>query len=330
MDAGTFLPGIRTCRTTTVAWNCSKLTVFSSCVTIMTVQETAFIPTRRLLMKKYLCKFVVVLCIVLLLAGCGCRHEWLAATCTAPKTCQLCGEIQGEATGHIWEDATCILPEKCATCHETQGQPLSHNWEDATTEAPKTCLNCQATEGTKLQTDPRFTTAATKHLYGLWSCEVELTGELLGAPGYFDSLPCTLYYEFGNTGDLIATIELHDNLAFIEELKRMTTDFMYESLALEGITRDQANQVMEELYGMTVAEYVNSSVEAIDLDDIFSAFTSDMVYYVGQNGIYSCDSWLGEFEFSEYTLEDGVLIIAEDTLEEGGEPFRWTRVEEQE
>ncbi len=276
-------------------------------------------------MKKYICLLSVFLLCILLFAGCGCRHEWLAATCTSPKTCELCGLTEGESKGHIWEDATCIIPKKCSVCHTTEGEALSHNWVEATTEAPKTCTNCQATEGSALQTDPRFTTAATKHLQGIWTCDVVLTGEMLGTPGYFEALPCTLIYEFGKTGEMTGTIELEDNFAFLEEFKRFTTDLMVEALAAQGIGEADIDYAMQQLYGMTLSEYVDYAVESMDKDEIFGAFTHDGVYYVGQNGIYCSESWYDEFECSEYTLEDGVLIIADDVLEEGGEPLQWTR-----
>lgn len=276
-------------------------------------------------MRKYLCLIAVLALCVTLLAGCGCRHEWLAATCTNPKTCELCGLTEGEAKGHIWEEATCTVPKKCSVCHTTEGEALSHNWEEATTEAPKTCTNCQATEGSALQTDPRFTTAATKHLHGIWTCDVVLTGDLLGIPGYFESLPCTLIYEFGKTGELIASVELHDNFAFLDELKRFTADLLIDSFQSQGISQSEIDNAMLEVYDMTMSEYIDSYVESIDLDEIFGEFSHDGVYYVGQNGIYCSESWYNEFECSEYTLEDGVLIIEDDVLEEGGEPLQWTR-----
>ena len=38
-----------------------------------------------------------------------CTHEWTDATCTAPKTCALCGETEGEALGHSYETGTCTV-----------------------------------------------------------------------------------------------------------------------------------------------------------------------------------------------------------------------------
>lgn len=306
-------------------------------------------------MKRKLMITALLLACVLVLTGCFCKHEtwneadcltpktcaecgetegaplghsWQAATCSAPKSCENCDVTEGEAKGHVWEDATCIVPKKCSVCHETEGDPLGHNWEEATTEAPKTCTNCQATEGTKLNTDPRFTTAATKHLYGVWSCDVVLTGEMMGTTGYIDELPCTLIYEFGKTGDVIVTVQVNDQLAFMDGIKKMSTDVMYEALAMQGIGKEDADAAMMEAYGMTMEQYVDAYVASIDLDDIFGAMSADMVYYVTDGKLHTSDSWYGEFESSDYTLENGVLIIAEDTLEEGGEPLQWTKVEE--
>lgn len=305
-------------------------------------------------MKRKLLMMVLALMMVLLLAACGCEHEWTdanctspktcslceategsplghswtAATCTAPKTCEVCNATEGEAKGHTWEDATCLVPMKCAVCHETKGEPKGHNWEEATTDAPKTCIDCQTTEGTKIITDPRFTTTSTKELHGRWSCEVVMTGEMMGTTGYIDELPCTLYYEFGNAGDLNASIEIHDVLAFKDGMKKMTVDSLYAEFAYQGLSESAADEAMKATYGMTVTEYAEAYVEAIDMDTIFGEFTTDMVYYVGENGIYVALSWYNEFECSAYTLENGVLIIETDVLEEGGEPLQWKRVEE--
>lgn len=308
-----------------------------------------------MVLKKTLLTAVMMLVLLLLLAGCGCEHEWVEADCVTPKTCSLCGETEGaplghtwaaadcttaktcevcdetegEALGHTWEDATCVLPKKCATCHETEGEALSHEWEEATTEAPKTCVNCQATEGSKLNTDPRFTTASTKELYGKWSCEVTVSGEMMGTTGYLDELECTYYYEFGKTGEVYYSVELHDYFAYIDALKAFTVDETYRMLEEEGYSKAESDAAFEEYYGMSIQEYVDATYDGISQEDILESLSSEGVYYVGQNGIYFSDSWYGEFESSAYTLEDGVLIIEEDVLEEGGEPMQWTKVEEE-
>ena len=59
----------------------------------------------------------------------------------------------GEEHVHEWVEATCTAPKTCKTCGETEGEALGHDWKDATTEAPKTCTRCGATEGEKLPTE---------------------------------------------------------------------------------------------------------------------------------------------------------------------------------
>ena len=54
----------------------------------------------------------------------GCEHDWLDATCTEPKTCNICAEIEGEPLGHKEE----TIAGKAATCTEaglTDGKKCS-------------------------------------------------------------------------------------------------------------------------------------------------------------------------------------------------------------
>jgi len=60
-------------------------------------------------------------------------HKWTDATCTAPKTCSVCGETEGEALGHTWTDATCTAPKTCSVCGETEGEALGHSYEAVVT-----------------------------------------------------------------------------------------------------------------------------------------------------------------------------------------------------
>lgn len=277
-------------------------------------------------MKKVFMLLTLSLLMLGLLTGC-CSHVWYAATCTAPKTCQECGETEGEALGHTWEDATCTTPKTCSTCKETEGEALGHTWQEATTEAPKTCSICQQTEGEKINTDPRFTTAATKELQGKWTCQTVLTGEMLGTTGYLEELPVTLVYEFKNNGDMLQQVVIDDQLMFLDAMKKLTLDVTYEAMAAEGISKEQTDAAFKETEGMTTEEYVSKQVESMDLEEFFSSFAEDGVYYVTENNIWVAPSWLNEFESSPYTLEGDSLVIENDTLEEGGEPLQWKRGE---
>ncbi len=75
-------------------------------------------------MRRFLLVVVLALC-VSLMAGCCLSHKWLEATCETPKTCEKCGETEGEAIGHMWSEATRQAPETCQVCGQTQGEPLS-------------------------------------------------------------------------------------------------------------------------------------------------------------------------------------------------------------
>jgi len=58
-------------------------------------------------------------------------HNWVDATCTAPKTCSKCGATEGEALGHDWIPATCLRQETCGTCGETRGELAEHTYDNA-------------------------------------------------------------------------------------------------------------------------------------------------------------------------------------------------------
>ena len=80
--------------------------------------------------------------------GASVDHSYSAATCTAPKTCSVCGVTSGNPAGHNWKAATCAAPKTCSVCNETEGGLGDHSWNAATCVAPKTCSVCGATEGT--------------------------------------------------------------------------------------------------------------------------------------------------------------------------------------
>jgi len=74
-----------------------------------------------------------------------CSHEWEEATCTAPKTCKICGATEGEPLGHDFDEATCTEPKTCSRCGETEGEPLGHDFSEASFFQGGKCSRCSDT-----------------------------------------------------------------------------------------------------------------------------------------------------------------------------------------
>ncbi len=90
-------------------------------------------------MIKKLISISLVLCTVLLIAGCSsdkCEHDFSEPTCTRASVCEECGEVKGAALGHDWIDLTCTEPKICRVCNITEGIPLGHRYNG------KYCINC--------------------------------------------------------------------------------------------------------------------------------------------------------------------------------------------
>ena len=298
-------------------------------------------------MKKKLVLLMLTLLCVLVLAGCGCEHQWaeadcvkpatctlcgktegeplghvwMAATCDAPKTCENCGTTDGEPKGHSWVDATCEEAKHCETCNLKEGEPLGHKWQDATTEAPQTCEVCAATEGERIITDSRFTTADTAPLQGKWAMELMMDGEMMGLPDFEGEVSIYMILNFGNAGDLAVTAEVTDS--FIDAMREYTMESIYAELAAEGMDKAEADEGFELAYGMTVEEYVNEAITTEYFNDIYSeAFDSigmSGVYYVADGMLYTGANWNVTMEPTEYTLEGDTLFIQELADELGAE-----------
>ena len=279
-------------------------------------------------MKKWIA-LMLVLAMCLTFAACGCKHEWYAATCDAPKTCSLCGETEGEANGHSIVAATCEEAEHCENCDYVNGEALGHVWVDATTEAPKTCQTCGATEGERIITDPRFTTAATKDLHGTWELEVELTGDMMGIPDFPAGATIQLQLIFSNAGEIDISAGVGDS--FMDAMKQYTVDSIYAEFEMQGMDRETADAAFAEVYDMTIVEYVDEELAAIDLNEMFTAMFGaiDMggVYYVEDGVIYAGDDWEDDMEGESFTL-DGDSLILESITEEFGTQKAFIRVAE--
>ena len=120
----------------------------------------------------------LILLAVLMLTGCACKHEWVAADCLNPQTCAKCNAVGEPALGHDWLDATCTVPRTCSRCMATEGEPLHHDWIAATCATPETCARCSETQGETLA-----------HSYGDWTFGDKLMNHTCSVCNYHEELP---------------------------------------------------------------------------------------------------------------------------------------------
>ena len=244
-------------------------------------------------------------------------HSWLAATCEKAKTCEVCGTTDGEAPGHSWQEATCDKPTVCEVCGLTEGDALGHTWQEATTEAPKTCSTCGATEGERIITDERFTTAASKEVFGTWSGTMLFDGEAemgISVEGENLDFNAIFTYTFYNDGTVNAVCQMEEE-GFFRVLKIITIEELYISLEAENLTREEADTLFFSVYGMTIEEYVDAALAGMSIEDFSS--TLEGVYYVSDSHIYMGDSWSELTEDYIYTLEGDTMVMTDtygDTL----------------
>lgn len=113
------------------------------------------------------------------------EHTWVDATCTAPKTCEECGEKEGAAVAHTESNfiidtvATCTSGGKqhieCTICHEVLKEETipqkDHSWVDATCTEPKTCSICGKNEGTPMNHDLSNWVVVTEPTYDVEGIE---------------------------------------------------------------------------------------------------------------------------------------------------------------
>ena len=284
-------------------------------------------------MKKYLLLLLAFACL-LMLSGCGCEHQWMniagghgqicvscdetqntdepctweEASCLVAKKCTVCGATDGEALGHLFDESApdCENPKHCGRCGAAEGEAKPHNWVEATTEAPKTCLDCGMTEGERIITDPRFTTAACQALFGSWEGGYTMTGEMMGNAEIPD-MPVILGITFHNDGTYSETARMADKEGYTKLLKAYYIQALYaEFETMHGMTKEQADQVMLQAYGMNTEDYAGVMATAIDWDTLLAASCQEGVYYVENRTLYSGPDW--------NTLEGEALKLGENTL----------------
>ena len=250
----------------------------------------------------------LVLVTALALTACGCRHQWEAANCNAPKTCKICGETVGNRMGHHWSNATCTENKTCTRCGAIGEASQGHSWVEATTETPKTCRICSATEGDRIITDGRFHTADTKDFAGTWTGQLLVPCKDLGYTGINTPMAFNITVTFGKAGEFTSKVELASGLPMMNEVIRLQAEDLYASYAATNMDKAAADAAMKKLMGLTVAEYAAYCVQQKNYtykDPITSQMSG--VYYVQEGQAHVAAQWTDDMTKTYGTIQDGQL-----------------------
>ena len=227
--------------------------------------------------------FILILVLALVFTGC-CKHEqWVDATCTTPKTCVECGEIEGSALGHTW------IPR--------------------TTEIPETCTRCGETRGERIVTDPRFTTASTIDFYGTWKGVSSISGNVI-AQGLDAVMPVEITMVLNNDSTMRMEIVGRDTDAFLKSAEAFLHNKLKEEAA--GLTQFTFAEYMAIVYEMTADQYVQQQLKALDLSALTNGFTIDGAYYIEGDQIYIGRGWEADLPPFTFQRNAGTLVIHGD------------------
>lgn len=235
---------------------------------------------------KLFCVLLAMAMLLSCLAGCGeCNHQWLPADCRTPRTCNLCGETDGEPND-------------------------KHIWEEATTDRPRTCSVCYLTDGDKIEVDERFITSACKDLFGTWVARYEMDGSSVSMPDMTIAMKMTL--RFTNEGELIVSAVPQNASTFKKEYAQRMAQKMYEYYEQLGMNQTQADADCLERYGMTVPEFCEYRTPQItmSLDS-----TTEKVYYVEDGLLYIGEDWGDDMSGQALEiLEEGTFKLEDNEL----------------
>lgn len=282
-------------------------------------------------------RWVFLVLLIALMTGCNLSkahvHTWLEATCEQPRTCQECGETEGEALGHVWTEAACEAPRTCSRCGVTEGIALGHEWTEATCETPKTCSRCGKIEGEALGhkwidatcTEPKTCDRcgkkegepaghkATEADY--WNpsscsvCGIELAPKIV--PEMLDGLKGT----FMKLGEHYAYKSVCWNNRNVEATEMITVKEYYSipgsALALEELEGYEWKIVTFEGIDKDPNAYKWNLVHSWHRDNCYEPFTEENTVYIGLNNA-GYDIWGFTVDWKGKTFDQ--CRITEDSL----------------
>lgn len=144
------------------------------------------------------------------------------------------------------------------------------------------------------------------YLIGTWAYDFNFA-EILYGEGFDEfsvmeeSAIVSLFFTFREDGTMIAYF---DEESLSDSIYNLTLEYTYATLEAEGINRDDAAEIVQEAYGITIEEYVYMICES-EVETIMEEFSISNDYRVEGNRLYTNDAE----EYEVFTISGDTLTL---------------------
>ena len=160
---------------------------------------------------------------------------------------------------------------------------------------------------------------SAEKLYGTWSSEFDLTGEMLKQLGsdfadFEGELKFTIYFDFNEDGtcklyadkDELST----DMNAWIDSVLEYAINKMYEQFEAQGIDKETADAAIEKQFGMPIDQYMGDLVRgSIDIDSMAAEMETTGVWEAKGDKLYMDEKEIQKNAYDIFKVEGDVLTI---------------------
>ncbi len=90
------------------------------------------------------------------------------------------------------------------------------------------------------------------------------------------------------------------------------TDTLYDQFAASNISKEKADEMMRAQYSMSVAEYAQTAVQALDLGKLLTESGFTGVYDVEDGRLFIANDWSSEMSDCQITVDGDALTMDTD------------------
>ena len=168
-------------------------------------------------------------------------------------------------------------------------------------------------------------------ILGTWKMECDLSDAIVSQLG-------TEFEDFEGTFIVSMIFEFHEDGTFhmyvdeesfresfngwLDDVILYTVDTMYDMFAEMGLSKEETDELMQDMYNMTMEEYLRESMETeMDpqgmADSMLESVDTTGVYRIDGDKLYMSDTEIDESRYDNFHFEEDKLIIE---LPDGAEP----------